>query len=57
MNGTGPKYNLMERETFGRRIERRNGIEIHLILVIRGGSVPGHSADNEYPRIIGTPKD
>jgi len=28
MTGTGPKYNLMERETFRRRIERRNGIVV-----------------------------
>ena len=33
------------------------GEKLHLTLVIRGESVPGHSADNEYPCIIGTPKD
>jgi len=28
MTDTAPKYNLMERETFRRRIERRNGIVV-----------------------------
>ena len=28
MTGTGPKYNRMKRQTFGRRIERRNGIVV-----------------------------